>query len=421
LEAFVPEFGLRAFRRPLADDEEMRYVAGAKTFAKVLTDEGSYSASEIYRETQITIIAALLSSPHFLYKVDSLGAEEDTIPHLREYRFASRLSYLVWASMPDAELLEMAATGDLSKPEVLDAQVQRVLDDPRAQDSLMRFVESWMELGDIERITKDLATYPNYDDRYRDYWREETRRFTEHVLFESTGTLSELFLADYSFVNKSLADLYGVAGPDDDSTYAKTTLPGDKRAGILTQGSFLAARSLPNQTSPIHRGAHVRTRLLCAELSPPANLDAHVPEPNPDESLREQVETLTSGPSCAGCHSQINPFGFAFESFDGIGQWRAEDEYGRPLDTKVTIATGGDLDGTFAGARELLQTTAESSALSRCFTKSYLRFALGRSEADEENATLDALTAEFADAGNDVASLVKGLVTHPAWANVATQ
>jgi hypothetical protein len=419
--AIIDALGTRAFRRPLADTERADRVASAVAFAEEFTAGASPTPAELERELRITVVMGLLASPHFLYKVDALGEVYGALENIRAYRLASRLSYLLWASMPDAALLELARAGTLGDADVIAAEVTRMLDDPRSREPMLRFVASWIELDDVEGATKNAALFPDASALLPQF-KEETSRFLSHVLFEGAGTLPELFQADYSFVNAQLAAFYGVPAPAT-GEFAKVQMPAGERKGLLTQGSFLAARSRPDQTSPIHRGAYIMKRLLCGELSPPADLVASAPEPMPDATLREQVEAQTSPAACAVCHKHFNGFGFALESFDAIGQFRATDEQGRPLDefgrptdTSVVFPEGAAVAGDYEGSMDLIDAVGESEALSKCFVRSYLRFALGRQEIPtEEAATLDALGAAFHDDGGDIAGLVTLLTTHGAF------
>jgi hypothetical protein len=395
---FIDEFGVRAFRRPLDADLRARYVA---LFADSRDAWGFDRAIEL-------VVVAMLQSPRFLYRVE-LGLAEDegeAMVRLDGWELASRLSYLLWGSMPDDELFAAAQGGELDTPEQVRAQAERMLADPRARAMVGEFHAQWLKLPALATISKDEAVYPGFD-ALRPALDEETRAFVEHVIFDDDGDLRTLLTAPYTFVNADLAALYGVSSPGGTSL-ERVDLPAGQRAGLLTQAGVLAVHAKPDRSSPVLRGRFVRERLLCETMpEPPPDVDTTPPSVDPDASTRERFEQHTTDPSCAGCHVLLDPLGFGFEHYDGIGRWRDQDG-ASAVDASGSVVTG-EGDVPFDGALELAEWLADSSQVRACVATQWFTWAHGRAPELVDACTTETLVDAFTAADGDIRELLVAL------------
>jgi hypothetical protein len=356
------------------------------------------------------VVASILASPNFLFKPEA-GGDASSLPDAKQataFELASRLSSLIWASVPDDTLLDAAQAGELVTREHVAEHARRMLGDERAKAAVNAFYEQWLGLPLLDAAVKDAAYFPDWSDGVRDAMREETKRFIDHVLWDGDAKLSTLFTAPYSFVNATLAELYGVSdGPSDDATFAKTDLDPTQRAGVFTQGSFMATYANPQYSSPIKRGKWVRVRMLCQDLpEPPANVPPP-PAPAPNVSTRERFAMHTNSPACSSCHVLIDGLGFGLENFDGIGRYRTMEN------DAVVDATGrvneSDVDEEYEGGVELAALLARSGQARDCVPTQWLRYALGREEEDEDTCSLVALRQAFETSGGDMRELMVAL------------
>jgi hypothetical protein len=396
--AFIRRFAKRAFRRPVAADTEDR-----------LRRLFEFGRDEYDFETGIQlVIQAVLQAPQFLYRVE-VGLPNPVAPgvvRLDAYEMASRLSYMLWNTMPDEELFAAADADQLDTPARIALQARRMLDDPRARRAVANFHVQWLGLRDIASTTK--TAYPRFDPAYLDLWKRETEAFLDHVVFDGEGDLATLFNAPYSMQNQELAAFYGVRGPKGDA-FERVELDPAQRAGFLTHASILAVTSKPDQTSPIHRGKFVRERLLCQSLPPPPNNIVIVaPDLDPDLTTRERFAQHAEDAFCAGCHRLMDPIGFGFEHYDGIGSYRSR-ENGLPIDASGEILGSRDADGPFDGAIELAEKLAESDQVRECVATQWFRFAYGRGEQEEDRCAMAEVQAAFAASGYDIRSLLVAL------------
>jgi hypothetical protein len=397
---FIRSFGKRAFRRPL-DHGQVERLSSLYAWGRERYD---FAASiEL-------VVEAALQSPSFLYRVE-FGMPEPSAPGvvaLDPHETASRLSYLLWASMPDAELFAAADAGRLRTAREIEAQARRLLGDPRARAAVANFHRQWLGLDGLDGLAKDTDIYPAYHNTLRPLWKTETLRFLERVVFDEGGGLGAMFTAPYSMMNADLAAFYGVAGPTGDA-FERVPLDPAQRGGFLTQAGVLARYAKSNQSSPVQRGKFVRTRLLCQPLPPPPNdmairppvIDAHA-------TTREKFREHSEDPGCAQCHELMDPIGFGFEHYDAIGAWRDLD-HGLPVDASGLVRATQDADGPFDGAMELGARLAGSEGVRACVTTQWFRFAHGRGEGPEDACSLTELRAAFAAAGHDVRELLVAL------------
>jgi hypothetical protein len=397
VQSFVERFGRRVYRRPLTSDEVAEYVAIYDSVA---------AESDV--ETGVRgVVASLLASPSFLFRPE-FGVEAGTLRRATGYELASRLASLLWASIPDDELLDAAEAGELDTAEGVEMYARRMLDEPQARPAVAAFYEQWLGLRRIETTSKLDTAFPTYDEELRDSMSEETRRFIDHVLWEGDGRLETLLTADFTFVNGPLAELYGIDGPSDTATFERVMLDPSERAGVLTQASMLAAYARPDESSPVKRGQWVRVRVLCQELpDPPAGVPS-LPMPREGVSTRERFAMHTADPACSACHSLIDGLGFGLEAYDGIGRFRTVDN-GVDVDSSGEVTSTTDIDGEFDGGRELAERLASSQQVHDCAPRQWLRYVLARHEESEDLCSLRNLQEAFDASGGDLRELVIAL------------
>lgn len=401
--AFVRAFGQRAFRRPLSEDEVARYRG---LFEK-------HSARGFETGVRL-VLQAMLQSPSFVYHLELTPAPDgvDVIP-LAGYELAARLSYALWNSTPDPELLDAAGAGALNAVPGLRAQAERLLSSDRARRAVASFHLQWLGLeGKLDGV-KDSASFPAWGPSLVRAMEQETVDFADFVVRRGDGRLQTLLSAPFTIAGPELLSLYGAtASPAADGTVA---LDPAERAGLLTQAAFLSAHAHSNQTSPVHRGLAVRRNLLCTDLpDPPMNVDNTPPEPDPTATTRQRFEQHRANASCAGCHRLLDPIGVGFENYDAIGAYRAR-ENGLEIDAAGELLEAGSASGTFTGAVELAQRLSTSSAVRQCVQKQWFRFSLGRFEADEDSCTMQRLSEAFAASDYDVKALLLELVSSDAF------
>jgi hypothetical protein len=346
-----------------------------------------------------------LQAPPFLYRAETGTA--DSKPD--SYDVASRLSYFLWATMPDQELLDAAAREELQTDADIAVHVDRMLSDPRALDGFMEFTRQWLELSRLDRVTKMLNQ--GWTEDVRAALAEEARRFLEEIVFRRGGTLSDFLLSNQAFIGPKTAAFYGLPAP---TTWSEVTLP--DRRGFLMQAQFLAANGHPQNPSPVLRGLFVLRNLLCVELgSPPPNVDMTIPGPQPGmpQTNRQIYELVTGAETCQKCHSVINPLGFTFESFDTFGRFRATDN------TLPVDPSGRFGDTMFAGPHELASFLAESSEVYKCVTSKYLTYATGSFAGAKDRCLARDAQQDFVDSGGSLTQLMKSIATHPRYLGLA--
>ncbi|MGD1070029.1 MAG: DUF1592 domain-containing protein [Bryobacteraceae bacterium] len=389
----------RAFRRPATADE----VDG---FVKLMS--GAQQRGHSFDESLALAIQAMLVSPDFLFRLEKTPAAvgEDAARPINQYELASRLSYFLWSTMPDAELLAAAQKGTLRTPSVLEAQVNRMLKDKKADALASNFAGQWLEVRRLESTTKDRDKFPDFEDYLRMSMLKETELFFENVMREDRPILDFLD-GKYTFLNERLALHYGIKGVKGPE-FRKVDLTGAGRAGVLTQGSVLTVSAYPNRTSPVLRGKWILENLLNAPPPPPP------PDvPNLDEaatgataSLRQQMEQHRKNAVCASCHSRMDPLGFALENYDAVGAWRAQD--GKfPID-----ASGSMPDGkTFNGALGLEQVLAATpNAFAQSITEKMLTYALGRGLQNYDRTAVKGIVDRITTNQYRFSALVMGIV-----------
>jgi Protein of unknown function (DUF1592)/Protein of unknown function (DUF1588)/Protein of unknown function (DUF1585) len=364
------------------------------------------------------VIEAALQSPEFLYRVEVDGAIDpslvgpnagDQIIRLSSYEMASRLSYMIWGSMPDDQLFALADADALQTKDQIAAQARRMLDDPKARLMVDEFHLEWLDFDRTASITKDANLFPSWSPDVGRLMQEETRQFIDHAIFDDAGDLRTLLTANYSYMNSDLAAFYGVSGPvapAGDPTFERVDLDPTQHSGLLTLGSIMSIYAHTNQTSPVHRGKLVRERFLCDPLKPPPN-NFKAPEPDPNATTRQRLEQHRADPACATCHNLMDPIGFGFENFDAVGRYRTTDE-GLPIDNSGEIVQS-DIDGSFNGVTELTAKLVESEDVQKCYALQWFRYGYGRAEANADACTVQTLDDAFTASGGNIKELIVAL------------
>ncbi len=387
----IERFGRRVYRRPLSESQRAAYLEVYRR------GPGLYEEGAAFAQGVRLVLETMLQSPRFLYRVElSTGPGGDLdgdVIALDGYEIATRLSFLLWNSTPDDELLDAAADGALAQPAEIEEHARRLLDDPRAREPVLDFHAQWLGFQRYEGLSKDAALYPEFAELSAGAMQEETRRFIEHVVFELEEGYAALMTAPISFVNAELAAIYGVTHVADPEEFVRVELDADERAGLLTQLGFLAAHAQPDASSPILRGVFVHRQILCNQLpAPPDDVELDPPmDAGVYETTRERVEAHTSAPYCASCHGVINPAGFAFEHFDAIGRYRAH-EGAAPIDAAASVPVdGGEL--AFTDHVDFATQLAALEQARRCYLENWFRYAYAREPASADACTLDGLHA----------------------------
>jgi len=362
------------------------------------------------------MLKAILVSPQFLFitPVESgalVGSRPSGIVPLDDYQLASRLSYLLWATMPDDQLMALAENGTLHQPDVLDAQVLRLLKSPRSRALFDGFGAQWLGVGGLQRQVFDPAMFPQMTAQLRTAMYDEARLFFESIVHENTSII-RFVDADYTYLNGTLAPIYGLEKAVTGPGMQRVNLSDGNRGGILGMPGVLAGTSFPNRTSAVKRGVWVLEQVLGDHVpAPPPNvppLDQQDQAAVKNMTLRERTELHRTNPVCANCHRVLDPIGFGLENFDAIGRWRDRDSNGKPIDA------AGELPGgeRFSSPRDLKAIIAgRTDALSRNLVEKLLAYALGRRLEGYDEIVVDNLTQAVAGDGYRMQTLIKSVVT----------
>ena len=392
---FVETFGKRAFRRPLLPDEVARYTA---VYDKAVAQGYGFKTGVEW------VVFSMLQSTQFLYRVE-LGAAKGGDYAPSQYEIANRLSYLIWQSMPDQALFDAADKGELADKKQIEAQARRLLKDPKAS-RLLEYFDQWLDTDRLSALDRDANVYPDMAANLPELLQNETHAFVSYLLQSPTGSLSELLTAPYTFVNGDLAKHYGVTGPTG-AAYERVEMPG--RSGILTQGMLLS-HDKPTRTSIVRRGLKVRLDLLCDRVpAPPNNVQLNLEALGDGLTQRQRLEKHRTEPSCAGCHTLMDPIGVVFEGFDAVGRARTEDESGEAVDTSSTITATRDLDGPVANAAALGQALANSQQVRDCYVTQSFRFFYGRDYTTADQCSMAELLIAFRDSKQSISELIVAL------------
>ena len=322
-------------------------------------------------------LSSVLVNPQFLFRIerDPPGVPKGTAYRIGGLELASRLSYFLWSSTPDDELLDLAAALKLSRPDVLEKQVRRMLADRRSRSLVSNFAGQWLYLRNLESIIPDMRLFPDFDDNLRQALRQETELFFENILREDRSVL-DLVKADYTYLNERLAKHYGIPHVYGSQFRRVTVDKGSHRGGLLRQGSVLTVTSYATRTSPVIRGKWILENILGAPPPPPPD---NVPALKDNTvsstlSVRERLAEHRANEACASCHNLMDPVGFSLDNFDAVGRWR-ETEAGKPIDAAGGLPDGSEFTGV-AGLEQALLNRPELFV--QTLTEKLLTFALGR-------------------------------------------
>jgi hypothetical protein len=406
MRASIEAFGRRAWRRPLEPDETDRYLSIAQ---EVGTETGDPVAALRHA------LWGVLQSPYFLYRVElgSPSPDDDGRVKFSGWEMASRLSFTLWSTVPDDALLDAAESGELSVPEGIEAQAERMLADPRARQGVENFVAELYELWLLDEQTKDAELYPQWTPTLKEVMREELLARVDDVVFENPGDFLSLYDGKKVFVDNELARLYGLPEIEPDAFRVEMLPESDPRAGLIGSALVLAMNSLPARTSATKRGQFISEILLCRTVPPPpptvdVNLDDDDGDGGPVEhkTLREKLEPHRTDPTCAACHDITDPLGLALEHFDTTGQYRE-------TDLGLAIDASGELDGVaFTDAADLAVLLREHPDAASCLVKKLYTYTAGRRPFAEESDALADLVDELAAEGGRFDRLLLSLVTH---------
>ncbi|HUE87035.1 MAG TPA: DUF1592 domain-containing protein [Vicinamibacterales bacterium] len=405
-ERIVRHLASTAFRRPATGDE----VKGLLGFFETGRNEGDFELGVR------TALQAVLASPQFIFRLERApaGVRPGQIYRISDIDLASRLSYFLWSTGPDKELVDLAMKNQLRAPGVLDAQVERMLEDSRSEALATRFASLWLRLQDLDKIHPDALTFPAFDHTLAEAMRRETELLFETIVQEDRSVL-ELLTADYTFVNERLARHYGIPNITGDH-FRRVQLSGDNRRGLLGHGSILMMTSVADRTSPVLRGKWVMEVLLASPPpAPPPNVPALEETEGVSEArvltVRERMEQHRNNPACNSCHRVIDPLGLALENFDVTGQWRIKDG-GSPIDPSGTLYDGTEINGPAALRQALLK---RSDVVLSSFTESLLTYALGRRVEPFDMPTIRKIVNDGAKTDYRMSSFIMGVVNSSAF------
>ena len=389
----------RAYRRPVTQPEVETLI----TFYRAGRGEGSFEAGIQHA------LERLLCSPEFLFRIESDAGTAPATPYrISDLDLASRLSFFLWSSIPDDELLDLAARGRLREPAVLERQVRRMLADARAVALVTNFANQWLVVRNIRTVAPDEDLFPEFNENLREALQRETELFVQHVIREDRSVL-EFLTADYTFLNERLARHYGVPNVYG-SHFRRISLADTNRRGLLGHGSILMVTAYPDRTSPVLRGKWLLENFLgTPPPPPPPDVDTSLKEDAvgaKPTTVRERLEQHRRNPACASCHAPMDPLGFALENFDPLGRWRAV-EAGRPVDASGRLPNGAQLDGP-AGLQQFL--LAQREQFVSTLAEKLLMYAIGRKVDSADGAAVRQIRRDAAAQEYRWSSLVLGVV-----------
>jgi hypothetical protein len=375
-----------------------------------------FEASSSTQETPVvgalrTVLTAILSSPKFLFRVEVDNTPDDpTIHALSDNELATRMSYTLWASTPDAQLLDLADQGTLSRPEVYAAEIDRMLKSPLALGLAHDFAGQWLKTAPLATTQPDPKQFPNFDESLRAAMQAELDAYFTDFLSEDRP-FHDLLDADFAFVNDRLAAHYGLPLPGS-ATVVKVPVPAGTLGGLLSRAGIMTATSHPDRTSPVRRGAWVLSALLCAAPPPPPPNIPALPGTGTQggKTMKERLAVHRADPACASCHAAMDPIGLGLENFDAIGQWRTTDQ-GEPIDPSGTLSDGR----SFTDPKSLAQLLKQDTRLNACVARKLWEYSLGRSLTDQDATVLAGLGVQWGQAGNRLGDLLKRLLNSRAF------
>lgn len=399
-EQVIREFGRRAFRADVTPEQ-------MQTYLELFAGESSFEAG------LHVVVSTMLQSPYLLYRRE-LGEPDPSAPgryRLTPYEVASELSYMLTDSPPNAQLLDRAAQGRLSTREDIDQAAHELLGQEKAKQGLAEFVHGWLEVDNLFKKAKSTELF-ELTDPLRQAMLDETSQFFLEI-FNSGGTIGDLYGADFTMLNQPLAAFYGLDGAHSPDSFTRVALDGRRPSGVLGHASLLTQHSLPDNSSPVQRGVVVRERILCQELPPvPENLDTSLDESGTFVNNRDRYQKHSADPGCRKCHQSMDPIGFAFEEYDAFGRYRQE-EGGLPVDAS------GELDGVVGGpvildgVQSLNDYLARSDEARSCLIEYWSYYAYGRTDWPAHECNHDSIRAEAAQGGYTLKDTLLSIIHAP--------
>ena len=404
---FIQDFGARAFRTPVPDADRARYLA---LYQSVAAEDG-------YKEGLKAVTSAMLMSPNFLYRSELGQHQGSGLYVLSDYEVASELSYLFWGSMPDAALFAKAKAGTLHTPEQIATEARRLLASPRSRPVLDHFVSQWLDLEKLQQVQKDPSLFADFTPELRTAMKGETLALFEHVVRDGSGSIADLFTADYTYASDGLAAFYGLKSASGETSPVtggrRWSLEGTGRRGLLSHASILASQSTPQAPSPVRRGRLVRERVLCQPLpAAPPGLNLELPPVDPTQANRDRFKAHSDNAACAACHKMMDPIGFGFEQFNSVGRYVPLTAQGQPVDASGEVLASPSTGGTFNGVAELQDKLAHSPDVSGCFSLQWLRYAYGVS-GEQEGCVATQLSARTLQNTTSIPELLVSLTQLP--------
>jgi Protein of unknown function (DUF1592)/Protein of unknown function (DUF1588)/Protein of unknown function (DUF1587)/Protein of unknown function (DUF1595)/Protein of unknown function (DUF1585) len=412
---FVREFGKKAFRRPLSASEQKRY----ETLMATETD--------FLKGAQL-VVETMLQSPNFLFWMYSTPD-----PKLEPYATASRLSYTLWDTMPDPELIRSAEKGELATKEGVENTARRMLDHQHAHEALDEFTSQWLRFDRLTTASKDRRKFPLYTRETARAMTDEARAFISDLVWNGRNFMTA-FTADYGYVSPELASIYGVPAPAKE--IERIPFPkGSERAGLLGQGLFLALTAKPDETSPTARGLFVREQFLCQHVpDPPPGVNTNLPPVSADnpQTNRERMSAHATNATCAGCHKLMDPIGFGFEKFDAVGarrdkltlEFREPGENGAVKTVSLDLDTNGNIagipDSQFSAPADMGPILAKSAQCQECIVKQYFRYSAGRREGPADLALIRQALQRFQASQFQFKELILAITATEGTSNVAS-
>ena len=417
-QTFIQSFVAKAYRRPLAADET----------AGLLALEQSVTASATFASGLGALIETVLQSPDFLYRIE-FGVPDPANPAQRRPsgdEMATRLSFLFWGVGPDDALRTAAAGGELVTTAGVLKNAQRLLADPRSHGVVKYFFDSLFPITTLTDLARDPVMYPNFTNQIGAYMRQETETFLDNEIFSGTGTWPSILTANYTYLNGPLATYYGISGVTG-NTFQKVPVDTTKRLGLLTQGAVMTGSTVTNSTNPVLRGSFIVNKLMCQNIglpSDPAILALVKPPMDVTGTTgRERFSQHSLQTICRGCHSLMDPVGFAFENYDAVGQYRTTDG-GQMIDASGKLPDeGGVTEPTVIGGIEIAKQLAQSEVAQQCFAQHWLEYGYGRTlhGQPQELCLQEKINTAFKASGYNVKQLMLDLTQTPAFLYMPSQ
>ncbi len=424
-DAFVVSVGKKLYRRPLTSSQATKLQA-AWTQAGPLYETGTQYAKAVRMALE-----AMLQSPSFIYRAELSDVADATgAVALNGNEIAERLALAIWSSTPDDLLFAAAADGRLATRDGVAAEAKRMLGDAQARPIVRDFYEQWLGLRETHDLFKVPAVYPAFNAAIGPDLQEETERYLEELTFDPARTFKDLYTADFTYMNGAVAALYGQTNVQG-TAFQRVALDPTRRKGLLTQPSFLATQAYPDSDSPIHRGAYVLKRLMCAQFSPPGGIDFTLPAVSAAlKTTRDRITEKTKTEGCMACHGALNPVGFSFEHYDGIGKWRDTDN-GVTVNSSGALPTpAGMKDVTkwkanpptnVDGALQLQDALAEHDTARRCFSVMWLSYLEGRLDGPQDACEVERLSDGMAKGELSLQDVLVDLVSSRAFTHRASE